>query len=159
MDALNRQFASLRLDDYLREYTDRSAACHVREPLEEDMEKIFISMRKFTEESRNINCTSCGYDTCRQMAKAIYNGFNHRENCIYYLKREVEDEKELLNYETTHDADLRIWRRRLAVPLLSKIMRNSTDWSVVMGSWLISTGSGMSTAPMERRLRIKYFLP
>ena len=85
MDALNRQFASLRLDDYLREYTDRSAACHVREPLEEDMEKIFISMRKFTEESRNINCTSCGYDTCRQMAKAIYNGFNHRENCIYYL--------------------------------------------------------------------------
>lgn len=132
MDALNKQFASLRLDDYLREYTDRSAACHVREPLEEDMEKIFNSMRKFTEESRNINCTSCGYDTCRQMAKAIYNGFNHRENCIYYLKREVEDEKELLNYETTHDADLRIWRRRLAVPLLSKIMRNSTDWSVVM---------------------------
>ena len=44
----------------------------------------------------------------------------------------MEDEKELLNYETTHDADLRIWRRRLAVPLLSKIMRNSTEWSVVM---------------------------
>jgi diguanylate cyclase (GGDEF)-like protein len=44
----------------------------------------------------------------------------------------VEDEKELLNYETTHDADLRIWRRRLAVPLLAKIMRNSPNWSVVM---------------------------
>ena len=132
MDALNRQFAALRLDDYLRTYTDRSKTCLVREPLEEDLEKIFISMRKFTAESRNINCTSCGYDTCKQMAKAIYNGFNHRENCIYYLKREVEDEKELLNYETTHDADLHIWRRRLAVPLLAKIIRNSTEWSVVM---------------------------
>ena len=110
----------------------------------------------------------------------------HRENCIYYLKREVEDEKELLNYETTHDADLRIWRRRLAVPLLAKIMRNSTEWSVVMadidgfrnvnstyGTQIadkvlltlterlktISGSSGMSTVPMERRLRIRCFLP
>ena len=132
MDALNRQFASLRLEDYLRHYTDRSASCVVREPLEADLEKIFISMRKYTEASRKINCTSCGYDTCKQMAKAIYNGFNHRDNCIYYLKREVEDEKELLDYETTHDADLRIWRRHLAVPLLSKIMRTSTNVTIIM---------------------------
>ena len=130
--ALNKQFAGLRLDDYLRRYTDRSANCLVLEPLEADLEKIFISMRKYTEASRKINCSSCGYDSCKQMAKAIYNGFNHRDNCIYYLKREVEDEKELLDYEITHDADLRIWRRHLAVPLLSKLMRNSTDVSIVM---------------------------
>lgn len=89
-------------------------------------------MRKYTEESRKVNCTSCGYETCREMATAIYNGFNHRENCVYYLKREVEDEKELLNYETTHDADLRIWRRRLAIPLLAKMMRATKVWSVAM---------------------------
>ena len=130
--ALNKQFAGLRLEDYVRGYTDRSGTCAVREPLEADLEKIFISMRKYTEESRKVNCTSCGYETCREMATAIYNGFNHRENCVYYLKREVEDEKELLNYETTHDADLRIWRRRLAIPLLAKMMRATKVWSVAM---------------------------
>ena len=132
MEALNKQFARLRLDDYVRGYTDRSAACAVREPLEADLDKIFITMRKYTEESRKVNCTSCGYETCREMATAIYNGFNHRENCVYYLKREVEDEKELLNYETTHDADLRIWRRRLAIPLLAKMMRATKLWTVAM---------------------------
>lgn len=132
MEALNQQFKGLQLNDYLRRYTDRSKTCAVKEPLDADLEKIFISMRKYTEDSRKINCTSCGYDTCREMATAIYNGFNHRENCIYYLKREVEDEKELLNYETTHDADLKIWRRRLATPLLEKIMLKTTKWSVAM---------------------------
>ena len=132
MDELNRQFEKLRLEDYLRHYTDRSKTCAVRVPLEEDLEKIFVSMRKYTEDSRKMNCSSCGYETCREMATAIYNGFNHRENCIYYLKREVEDEKELLNYETTHDGDLRIWRRRLAVPLLAKMMRTVSQWSVIM---------------------------
>ena len=132
MNALNRQFEKLDLSDYLRRYTDCSAACISREPLDTDLEKIFVSMRKLTEASRRINCTSCGYETCREMAKAIYNGFNRRENCIYYLKREVEDEKELLHYETTHDAELKIWRRRLAAPLLTRILQRTMQSSVAM---------------------------
>ena len=50
-------------------------------------------MNKTTAESRKINCSCCGYDTCRDMATAIHNGFNHKENCVHYLKDLVEKEK------------------------------------------------------------------
>ncbi|MCR5801337.1 MAG: response regulator [Lachnospiraceae bacterium] len=92
----NEQFADLDLNDYIRGYTDRSADCKFKIPTEEEFDEIFKSMNKFTEESRNIDCTCCGYDRCKHMALAIYNGFNHKENCIYYEKtmvRELEVEK------------------------------------------------------------------
>ncbi|MBR4719054.1 MAG: response regulator [Lachnospiraceae bacterium] len=98
LDNFNRQFAALDLEDYLRGYTDRSAQCGYITPDDDKLEEIFVSMNKLTEESRKINCTCCGYNSCRQMAYAIYNGFNHRDNCIYYEKtmvHELEAEKEL----------------------------------------------------------------
>lgn len=51
-------------------------------------------MGKTTPASRCINCSCCGYDTCEQMAKAIHNGFNYKENCIHFVKDQVEIEKE-----------------------------------------------------------------
>ena len=90
----NKQFKNLNLDDYLRKYTDRSRTASYKEPAGKDLEDIFRSMRKNTKESREINCTCCGYDTCRDMAKAIYNGFNVKENCIHYQKDLVQQEVE-----------------------------------------------------------------
>ena len=92
--ALNEQFKDLKLEDYLRTYTDRSDTVVTLEPSEYELNIVFKSMHKDTEESRMIDCTSCGYDTCVQMAKAIYNGFNRKQNCVYYLKRELEEEQE-----------------------------------------------------------------
>ena len=92
----NEQFKDLKLEDYLRGYTDRSRECRYELPNDEQLEAIFESMNKTTEESRNIDCTCCGYESCKQMATAIFNGFNHKENCIYYEKtmvRELEMEK------------------------------------------------------------------
>jgi len=92
----NKQFEMLDLKDYLRSYTDRSEECKYEIPNEAELDDIFISMNKLTDDSRNIDCTCCGYESCRQMATAIYNGFNHKENCIYYEKtmvRELEFEK------------------------------------------------------------------
>ena len=83
---LNKQFESLKLEDYLRSYTDRSAQCTLRVPDPEELEAIFLEMNKTDEASRHINCSCCGYDTCEEMATAIHNGFNHKENCIHYLK-------------------------------------------------------------------------
>lgn len=91
---LNKQFAKLNLDDYLCTYTDRSAGCAYEKPEGRELEAIYNSMEKTTAESRNINCSCCGYDTCYDMAVAIHNGFNHKENCIHYLKAEVEVEKQ-----------------------------------------------------------------
>lgn len=93
MKKLNSQFAHLRLEDYLRQYTDRSASCRVRQPDKEELENIFNSMLKHTEASRKIDCECCGYETCEKMAVAIYNGFNKKENCIHYLKDTAEAQK------------------------------------------------------------------
>ncbi len=85
----NKQFKDLVLEDFIRGYTDRSAGCTYKTPSEDEFEEIFTSMNKITPESREINCTCCGYESCKMMATAIYNGFNHKENCIYYEKMQV----------------------------------------------------------------------
>ena len=91
LENYNRQFADLNLSDYLRKYTDRSAECRYEIPDTGELDRIFMSMNKVTQESRHIDCTACGYDSCAQMATAIYNVFNHRENCIYYEKTMVQE--------------------------------------------------------------------
>ena len=83
---LNKQFEHLKLEDYLRSYTDRSEQCSLRIPDPEELEIIFLEMNKTDEASRHINCSCCGYDSCLEMAIAIHNGFNHKDNCIHYLK-------------------------------------------------------------------------
>ena len=91
---LNKTFKKLDLNDYLCSYTDRSAQCSYQKPSDTQLDAIFKEMDKNTKAEREINCSCCGYDTCKQMATAIFNGFNHKENCIYYLKKEVELEKD-----------------------------------------------------------------
>ena len=91
--ALNKQFENLNLNDYLRKYTDRSKECKHKIPTESELDRVFKEMNKNDSASRKINCSCCGYDTCRDMAIAIYNGFNHKSNCVHYLKDLVEYEK------------------------------------------------------------------
>ena len=91
---LNRQFKKLRLEDYLRTYTDRSAQCVYQMPTPEEKQAIFEQMKKYTPQEQSINCSCCGYASCEQMCHAIFNGFNKKENCIYYIKKEVEEQKE-----------------------------------------------------------------
>ena len=91
---LNRQFKGLKLEDYLRTYTDLSDKVDFKTPTETQLQDIFHQMNKMTEEEQRINCSCCGYDTCREMATAIFNGFNNRNNCIHFIKKEVEMERE-----------------------------------------------------------------
>lgn len=120
LELLNRQFENLDLSDYLRHYRDLSAECEVLIPNPEELEAIFQSMGKHTFEARHINCTSCGYNTCMDMATAIHNGFNHRDNCVHYLKDTVETEHLHLIYQAQHDEMLDIFNRQYAMDLLLK---------------------------------------
>lgn len=92
--ALNKQFENLNLDDFVRKYTDRSRDCEYKIPSQAEMNSIFADMEKNTEEKRTINCGCCGYDTCRDMATAIYNGINHKHNCVHYIKDRAYEEKD-----------------------------------------------------------------
>jgi len=83
---LNKQFSDLDLQDYLCSYTDKSDKEAWKNPSEKELDAIFEDMNKSTEEARVINCSSCGYKSCKDMARAIYNGYNHKENCVHFLK-------------------------------------------------------------------------
>ncbi len=94
MEALNKQFANLKLEDFVRKYTDRSAECRTKEPSPAELEKIYERMKKDTAEKRSIDCGCCGYRSCREMAVAIYNGFSHHHNCVYYIRDRAYEEKD-----------------------------------------------------------------
>lgn len=86
-----KQFKDLDINDFKRTYSDRRV--EIKEPTEDELNIIFNSMLKDTEETRCIDCSCCGYKSCTDMAKAIYNKVNKKENCIYYEKEYVEREK------------------------------------------------------------------
>ncbi|MCR5676149.1 MAG: 4Fe-4S dicluster domain-containing protein [Lachnospiraceae bacterium] len=94
LEALNRQFAGLNLNDFLRKYTDRSAGCHFKTPSTRELEEIYASLKKDTPEKRSIDCGCCGYESCYDMAVAIHNGFNHIHNCVHYIRDRAYEEKD-----------------------------------------------------------------
>ncbi|MCX7653267.1 MAG: 4Fe-4S binding protein [Fervidobacterium sp.] len=54
----------------------------------DEVEKILISMGK-TSVDKELNCTGCGYETCRDKAKAVYLGKAEKEMCFAYLIEKV----------------------------------------------------------------------
>ncbi len=88
----NKQFKNLNLNHYLRKYTDRSKNCAYMAMNSGDYDRIYQEMNKQTKEQKNINCACCGYENCESMARAIFNGFNSKENCIHYQKDQVQME-------------------------------------------------------------------
>lgn len=66
----------------------------LEEPSQKEIDEIFNSMLKTTPETRNIDCNSCGYDTCHEMACMIYQGYNIKNNCVYYMKNRLNSQLE-----------------------------------------------------------------
>ena len=73
--ALQKQFS----------YIERSAAL----PSEIEIRQILEQMGKFKPE-QELNCGSCGYDSCREKAIAIYQGKADMSMCLPYLKEKAE---------------------------------------------------------------------
>ncbi len=71
---------------YERKYTDRSAVMKtfIKTPSKDELKQIYASMKKFSKEDL-YDCCACGYNGCEQMAVAIFNGLNRRENCHHYV--------------------------------------------------------------------------
>lgn len=71
---------------YERKYQDRSGATQkfIKIPTHDELQQIYISMGKHSK-ADFYDCCACGYTGCEQMAIAIFNGLNRRENCHYYV--------------------------------------------------------------------------
>jgi iron only hydrogenase large subunit-like protein len=80
---------------YKRTYDDLSGNFNLNVPDNDQIQLIYKAMSKETEKDV-LNCASCGYNSCRQMAVAIHNGLNKIENCHHYMNRCIEKEKQLI---------------------------------------------------------------
>ncbi len=76
---------------YDRSYANRSLLKQkwIKTTSKEAISEINKTMYK-EKESDILNCCSCGYNSCEQMAIAIYNGLNRKENCRHYQKINIE---------------------------------------------------------------------
>lgn len=81
---------SLNVNDFIRLYINSDVINDIREPTASEYDEIFSRLNKYTDKQKNINCSSCGYNTCREMAKAIFNNLNSIDNCNEYNKEEVK---------------------------------------------------------------------
>ncbi|MBO4509528.1 MAG: 4Fe-4S binding protein, partial [Spirochaetaceae bacterium] len=74
---------------YDRQYTDRSSVYHsyIKIPTEDELNEIYLKMGK-KEKKDFLDCGACGYNSCREMAIAVYNGVNKFQNCHHYLMNE-----------------------------------------------------------------------
>ncbi len=82
--SVSSQFKYIRSEDFVRSYTDYSRQ-EFKIP-KSAFDEIFADMLKDTPQKQNINCGSCGYSSCKEMARAIAHGYSRKENCIHYMK-------------------------------------------------------------------------
>lgn len=87
--------SKLDVNKFKRKYTAKRV--NIRQPSDEEVNNIFENLDKNTEESRNINCFSCGYGNCLEFARAVARGENHIENCANYSRNVLERKKKIFN--------------------------------------------------------------
>jgi hypothetical protein len=88
---------NLKVDDFSRIYNENDKVTNIIEPIEKEYNSIFLKLHKDDELSRKANCSACGYDSCRDMVKAIHNKLNVLENCIDYNRHEIEISNKEIN--------------------------------------------------------------
>ncbi len=89
---------------YRRSYLDLSGNFDLKFPSEKEKQDIYKSMMKFSDDDL-INCSSCGYGSCENMAVAVFNKLNKPENCHYYKASVIYSETEVLEklYISLHE--------------------------------------------------------
>lgn len=91
----------LNLEDFLVVYKSRKTDEEIKD---KEIEQAYASMLKYTDEEKHQDCSACGYETCRDMAKAIVLGLNTPSKCINYYKICTDNKnKELLDERKTID--------------------------------------------------------
>lgn len=78
----------LKLDDFIRRYTPKASRSIPVSSSE--LEKAYQMLYKDTPTQRNVDCCSCGFETCEEMANAIAKNINHPTNCVEYHKSSLE---------------------------------------------------------------------
>jgi len=95
----------LNLDDFIRQYTPEHLRPYIA--TEEQIKHSFMLLGKETEIQQNFDCSACGSDTCRDMAKKIACGLNIPTNCIQKARDDIDREHgALINLSTDNLRDI-----------------------------------------------------
>lgn len=107
-------------------------------PTERKIQEILSKMGK-KKPSDELNCGTCGYDTCREKAIAIYQGKAEIEMCLPYLKKKAENFSNII-FDNTPNG-LLVLNERLEIqqinPAACRIM-NIRRPSDVLGSQVVT---------------------
>ncbi|MBQ3484740.1 MAG: 4Fe-4S binding protein [Clostridia bacterium] len=111
-----------------------SIAHHLAEPSEAEIYSVLRQMGKFRPE-QELNCGSCGYNTCREKAIAIIQGKAEISMCLPYLKDKAESFSDTIVENTPNG--LIVLNEKLEVQQINGAARrlmNIRSASDVMGS-------------------------
>ncbi len=120
---ISTQYKYIRPDDFTRSYTDYSRQ-QFKIP-KSAIEEIYSDMFKDTPQKQAINCGSCGYNSCKDMARAIAYGYSRKENCIQYMK-------DLLIKRYFTDAETGIMTRAAFVQDGNKLFMDNPDKTFIV---------------------------
>lgn len=152
LENLMAQFSGLDINDFIRVFSDRRVA--IKQLDDKSLERIFGEMKKDTKESREIDCECCGYRSCREMAMAIYNGVNVKENCIHYIKDLASREGEKI--EQMHDAALREAERQQKLQdVIAQFMNLGSALGELADANELTAGEATSIAQVVSRINLQ----
>jgi len=126
---------------YKRTYVNHhdSYKALIKTPTKEQLENICHSMAKFTERDM-LNCGSCGYNSCEEMAIAIFNGLNKPENCRHYMLVEID------KIHAAHKSELSDTIKNITSTSVSKIEEAQQNVSSLTSTTTIMSESVSSSA-------------
>ncbi len=87
---------TLNFNHFIRTYASKGK---IETVFINQLEDVFRSMGKFTEQDRHYDCHACGYKSCVDMATAIYRGLNVPDNCIVHAKQVLNEKHASLSGE------------------------------------------------------------
>ncbi len=126
--------SNLDYENFIRKYNDKSYLIEqYKEPYDLEYDQVFKELHKPDCTSRQINCISCGYGSCKEFARSIFNNSNIYSNCIFYNRKvlEVEHLKEELISIVNHE---------LRTPLTS-----------ILGSLSLVTNQTLEDVPVKTK--------
>jgi iron only hydrogenase large subunit-like protein len=113
---------------YTRKYHNRNDLVKsiIKTPTQEQIQEIFRKMHKFTQ-ADILDCGSCGYKSCEQMAVAIFNGRNAPSNCRHYMAIEIG------KMHDAHQAELNHTVEKVSSQAVQKIDIADAEVSALVG--------------------------
>ncbi len=79
-----------------RRYQDLSENITWKTPSEEEIQAIFRTRLAKTSVKDELNCGGCGYNSCREMAIAIYNNLMGADHCYVWQQRNLIDRERII---------------------------------------------------------------